>query len=285
MKIILEGETTLVICKQCNRIVNATYKYVNHRTSDGTIIPSVLQSVCDICNSPCTIPPQSLPRIQEHFPRQEKRFEIRLTNSLSDVLNMVSQQIGLDRSLTLKMVVSLFSKDWINNPSSINKWLTSTRAKAFLNGKSEQRISGNMNSATHRLIERVYKDAGLQDKTKLYQAAIIRAESELLEKKTNPLSSLFFSAVELFRPSAVPNVVKSISNLEPAPKFGFSGSTAMTISGIVFDKVTSPLPFVKPAFETTGTLDPYLSNGRQNTGDQTLNPYFLNSQLAGASNG
>lgn len=65
MKVFEEGEAIKGICKTCRKVVPATFRLVDFKVKPNIIVPNMLVSVCNHCESIIGIPPQSSLQISE----------------------------------------------------------------------------------------------------------------------------------------------------------------------------------------------------------------------------
>ena len=97
MKIFREGDKEQALCEQCEELVDATYLVRDLPISDSSNkVKGALAIVCDVCDSVCGIPHQSLSRVQEAVKQTQTRESIdsRVPIQVEDIFNLVCSQLS-----------------------------------------------------------------------------------------------------------------------------------------------------------------------------------------------
>ena len=116
MKILKVGDTTKVVCDNCQSFQNTTFKLRDTPFSDGSgIVKNVLVGVCNACDSVVVLPHQSTPAVKNQIDIQRKTLESRVPAHMVDILNLATNELGAGSEFIPSMIKfyihSLANKD------------------------------------------------------------------------------------------------------------------------------------------------------------------------------
>lgn len=144
MKIYRDGDLGRVLCHACKSIKESKYTLRDVPLSDGSdVVKNVLVSVCNTCNSVCSIPQQSLPLVQQVVKKSIRdSVEVRLTQPVDDIFNMACVVLDANREFR-STLVRYFAKRMLQkqkfNAKEVDVLLL--KNKDFLSGAKVRRMS------------------------------------------------------------------------------------------------------------------------------------------------
>ena len=189
IKIFNEGHTEKGFCAKCKAVTGVTFKYKPYLTEGGDTIPEVLQGFCDGCGDRLLLPPQSIPKIQPYYIRQNKIQEYKVPVVIEDALLNIGSIVRLEKPDTFKTILRFY----LTNPNS-QGWIKHTDVKRL--GPSRARLSFRVDEITNSLLMKRADNLAIS-KNQFISMIIWDAKDRLTGKSKE--SKLYTNEIKLFR--------------------------------------------------------------------------------------
>jgi hypothetical protein len=189
MKIVKTEDKSTAACQTCKEITDVTYRLRDVPLSDGSdIVEDVLVGVCDICDSVCVLPHQSVPKVSKTMERQRKPIDSRVPAHMLDILNLASAEVGGGPDFVphlIKYYLHALAVKEISS-GSLARYLASDLA----NGKSQKRISLKGRRVSED-IEKVKELTNLSSTSDIVKSVILKINDDILQNKSKrPIKAL-----------------------------------------------------------------------------------------------
>ncbi len=194
MKILKVGDKSQAICNSCKAVVPTTYTLRDVPFDDGDgEVKNVLVSVCDTCDSICSLPHQSTPAVRKALETKRKPIECRVPAHMIDILNLACTQIGCETDFRTQMFKYYIHKIAYDDAALAE--LSSFKDNELIEGKPEKRISLKGRHVKADL-DRILYRTSLTKTTDIIKLITIKIKTEILDmKKPEPIKELRTIAV------------------------------------------------------------------------------------------
>lgn len=189
MKILKVGDKSQAICKSCKAVVSTTYllRTVPFDDGDGEV-KDVLVSVCNTCDTICSLPRQSTPAVKKALTTKRKPIECKVPAHMIAILDLACNEIGCETDFKNQMFKYYINK--IAHDESALSELHKNSENELIEGKPDKRISikGRRVKDDLNLIIEKTKITKITDIIKLIT---IQIGTEILDmKKPGPIKDL-----------------------------------------------------------------------------------------------
>ena len=189
MKIVKTEDKSTAACTTCKAFVDVTYRLRDVPLSDGgDMVRDVLVGVCDICDSVCVLPHQSVPKVSKIMERQRKTIDSRVPAHMLDILNLASAEVGGGSDFVPNLMKYYLHALAVKEISSVRlaRYLTSDLAS----GKSQKRISLKGRRVSED-IEKVKELTNLSSTSDIVKSVILKINDDILQNKSKrPIKAL-----------------------------------------------------------------------------------------------